>query len=115
MSAAGTVLTALYAAGGPTANGNFRHVEIRRGGALVDTVDLYGYLLSGINRSDIRRQSGDVVFVPVHGGRVKVAGEVIRPAIYELKAAETLRDVLSDAGGFTADALRQRVQIHRIL
>ncbi len=31
MSSAGTVLTALYAAGGPTSNGSFRRVEIRRG------------------------------------------------------------------------------------
>ena len=115
ISAAGTVLTALYAAGGPTANGNFRRVEIRRGGTLVDSVDLYGYLLNGINRSDVRLQSGDVVFVPVHGGRAKVTGEVERPAIYELKATETLRDLLHDAGGFTAQALQQRIQIHRIL
>ena len=115
VSAAGTVLTALYAAGGPTANGNFRHVEIRRGGALVDTVDLYGYLLNGINRSDVRLQSGDVIFVPVHGPRVDVAGRVTRPAIYELKPGETLRDAIGNAGGFTADALRQRIQIYRIL
>src|SRR5919112_1161714 len=31
ISSAGTVLTALYAAGGPTDNGSFRRVEIRRG------------------------------------------------------------------------------------
>lgn len=115
ISAAGTVLTALYAAGGPTANGNFRRVEIRRGGALVDSVDLYGYLLSGINRSDVQLQTGDVIFVPVHGARAKIAGEVVRPAIYELKANETLRELLQDAGGFAATAARQRVQIHRIL
>ena len=60
MSSAGTVLTALYAAGGPTSNGSFRHVEIRRGRALVDSLDLYDYLLHGSNPTDIRLQSGDV-------------------------------------------------------
>ena len=47
ISSAGTVLTALYAAGGPTANGTFRRVMIRRGTALVDSLDLYDYLTSG--------------------------------------------------------------------
>ena len=115
MSAAGTALAALYAAGGPTANGSLRRVEIRRGARLVDSLDVYDYLLAGINRANVSLQSGDIIFVPVHGGRVKVTGEVVRPAIYELKSSETLRDAIRAAGGFDADALRQRVQIHRIL
>src|SRR5215210_1930405 len=86
ISGAGTVLTALYAAGGPTSNGSFRRVEVRRGGKLVDSLDLYDYLLQGINRSDVRLENGDVVFVPVHGGFAKLAGEVTRPAIYELRS-----------------------------
>ncbi|MGE5927232.1 MAG: SLBB domain-containing protein [Gemmatimonadota bacterium] len=115
VSASGSALTALYAAGGPTANGSFRRVEIRRGTALVDTFDIYDYLLSGINAGGVALQTGDVIFVPVHGPRVKVAGAVVRPAIYEVTSSETLRDVIAAAGGFAADALRQRVQIHRIL
>jgi protein involved in polysaccharide export with SLBB domain len=115
ISAAGTTLSALYAAGGPTPQGSFRRVLIRRGSALVDSVDLYDFLLEGNGRSDVRLQNGDVVFTPVHGPQVKVTGKVIRPAIYELKPGETLRDLLRAAGGFEAGALGQRVQIHRIL
>jgi protein involved in polysaccharide export with SLBB domain len=115
VSAAGTAMHALYAAGGPTANGSFRRIEIRRGGTLVDSLDLYDYLLRGDNRHDIRLENGDVVFVPVHGTQVKLTGAVIRPAIYELRGPETLRDLLQAAGGFRADALRRRVQIDRIL
>ena len=115
VSAAGTVLTALYAAGGPTANGNFRRVEVRRGGALVDSLDLYDYLLRGNSTNDVRLETGDVVFVPVKGARVSVTGRIIRPAIYELKPGETLRDLVQYAGGFEADALRRRVQIDRIV
>ena len=115
ISALGTALTALYAAGGPTDNGSFRRVEIRRAGRLVDTLDLYDYLLRGENSHDPRLETGDVVFVPVRGTQVKVTGEVVRPAIYELKAEETLRDLLQAAGGFEAAALRRRVQIDRIL
>jgi polysaccharide biosynthesis/export protein len=115
MSASGTVLTALYSAGGPTSNGSFRRVDVRRGGKLVDSLDLYDYLLHGINASDIRLQSGDVVFVPVHRGLVKVAGEVTRPAVYEVMPQETLRDLIQFAGGFGPAAYQSRVRIHRIL
>jgi polysaccharide export outer membrane protein len=115
VSAAGTVLTALYSAGGPTSNGSFRRVDIRRGDKLVDSLDVYDYLLRGVNRSDIRLESGDVVFVPVHRGFVKLAGEVTRPAIYELLPGETLRDLVQFAGGFGPAAYQARVRIHRIL
>jgi len=115
MSSAGTVLTALYAAGGPTANGSFRRVDIRRGGKLVDSLDLYDYLLHGMNPTDIRLQTGDVVFVPVHGGFASVVGKVLRPAIYELRPGETLSDAIAFAGGFDPAAVRARVTIHRIL
>ncbi len=115
ISAAGTSLSAIYAAGGPTVNGTFRNILIRRGSALVDSLDLYDYLLAGDGRSDIRLQNGDVVFIPVHGPHVAITGEIVRPAIYELKPGETLRDLVRAAGGFKAGALGQRVQIHRIL
>src|SRR5262249_50798086 len=39
ISSAGTALTALYAAGGPTLNGGMRRVEIRRGRKLIATLD----------------------------------------------------------------------------
>ncbi len=115
MSGAGTVLTALYAAGGPTTNGSLRNVEVRRGDKLVDTIDVYDYLLHGINRSDLRLENGDVVFVPVHGAFAKLAGEVTRPAQYELRPGETLRDLIGFAGGFGPAAYQARVRIHRIL
>src|SRR5215472_15967373 len=47
ISALGTVMTALYAAGGPTERGNPRQIEVRRSGKVVATVDLYDYLLHG--------------------------------------------------------------------
>jgi polysaccharide biosynthesis/export protein len=114
VSAAGTVLNALYAAGGPTTNGSFRRVDVRRGGVLVDSVDVYDYLTRGINPSGVRLQAGDVVFVPVHGALTKVAGKVKRPAVYELRPDETLRDLLGYAGGFDATA-QARVTINRVL
>ena len=115
VSSLGTVLTALYAAGGVTERANMRRIDVQRLGKTVATLDLYDYLLQGETRSDIRLETGDVVFVPVHGTRVQVRGPVIRPAIYELKAGETLDDLIKSAGGFRPEAARQRVKITRVL
>ena len=115
VSSAGTALTALYAAGGPTENGSLRQIEIRRGGQVVDTLDVYDYLLRGDASHDARLESGDIVFVPVHGARVRVVGEVVRPATYEMAEGETLADLVLAAGGYSPDASRERLQIERIL
>src|SRR5438552_339599 len=115
ISSLGTVLTALYAAGGVTDRANLRAVEVRRLGKSIATLDLYDYLLRGDTRNDVRLETGDVVFVAVHGTRVKVMGAVRRPATYELKPGETLANLLVSAGGFTPDASLRRVVIERIL
>src|SRR2546425_1021657 len=115
ISALGTALTALYAAGGVTEQANMRRIEIQRLGKTAATLDLYGYLLRGDTRSDIRLETGDVVFVPVHGTRVRVTGAVTRPAIYELNVGESLADLIRAAGGFRPDAALQRVSVYRTL
>jgi protein involved in polysaccharide export with SLBB domain len=115
VSSAGTALSALYAAGGPTVNGSMRKVLVRRGGVTVDSLDVYDYLIRGDASHDARLETGDIVFVPVHGPRVRIVGEIVRPATYELKGAETLNDLLQAAGGLLATASRQRIVIERIL
>ena len=77
-------------------------------------IDLYDFLLKGDTRADIRLLQGDVVFVPVVGKLAAVAGEVRRPAIYELKGEKTLLDLVRLAGGFTPAAYKRRVQVERL-
>jgi protein involved in polysaccharide export with SLBB domain len=115
LSSVATVLNALYAAGGPTDRGNFRSVSIRRQGQVVAMFDLYDYLLRGDTQNDVMLQQGDVVFVPVHGPRVSIQGAVLRPAIYELKPGQTLRDLVADAGGFLPSAALERLSIDRVV
>ncbi|MGH7482513.1 MAG: SLBB domain-containing protein, partial [Longimicrobiales bacterium] len=110
-----SVLAALYQAGGPSESGSLREVRIVRNGQTVHLLDLYEYLLEGNDLSQYRLQSGDVVFVPVHGERVAIEGEVVRPAIFELRAGETLLDLLEFAGGLTAPASLRRARITRIV
>ncbi|HEY4215959.1 MAG TPA: SLBB domain-containing protein [Gemmatimonadaceae bacterium] len=115
ISRAGTVMTALYMAGGPTGNGSMRTVEVRRNGQIIATMDVYDYALHGDASKDIRLNGGDVVFVPPRGPQIRVAGAVLRPATYEVKAGQTLADVVQMAGGLSETADRRRIQIERIV
>ncbi len=114
ISAAGTAMTALYAAGGPTMAGTFRNIQVKRGGRVVATFDLYDYLLKGDQSNDPRLQNGDVVFVGPHTGRVRVIGEVMRPATYEVGRNGTLAEIVRAAGGLKPTAARSRIQIERL-
>ncbi|HEY5492325.1 MAG TPA: SLBB domain-containing protein [Gemmatimonadaceae bacterium] len=115
VSSAGTALTALYAAGGPSDRGSLRRVELRRGGKVVSQLDVYDYLLKGDASRDLRLRSGDVIFVGVHGPQVRIDGEIIRPATYEMLATESLADLVSAAGGYTPTASARRLSIERIV
>lgn len=115
LSALGSVLAALYTAGGVTERANPRAVSVRRGGNTVATFDLYDYLLKGDTRNDIRVENGDVVYVGMRSRRAAVQGNVVRPARYDLAAAETLTDLIAAAGGLDAEAARTRISIDRIV
>jgi polysaccharide export outer membrane protein len=115
ISSLGTVFTALYAAGGVTELARLRGVDVQRGGKTIATLDLYDYLLRGDTRSDIRLETGDVIFVPMHTARVRLTGAVLRPAVYETKPGETLYDMIKAAGGFLPDAGLERVKVDRVL
>ena len=114
VSALATVINALAAAGGPSHNGSLRSVRVTRGAKAVATVDLYDMLLSGDRNKDVQLQNGDTIFVPVIGPVVAVAGEVRRPAIYELNGKTTIPDILKMAGGVAASGSLGRIQIERL-
>src|SRR5437773_3312382 len=115
ISSLGTVLTALYASGGVTDRANLRAVQVRRFGKPVATFDLYEYLLRGDRRNDVRLETGDVVFVAVHGPRAQVTGAVRRPAVYEMTLGGSVADLVRDAGGFRPDAQLKRLSVFRLL
>lgn len=114
LSALSTVLTALSSAGGPTARGSLRDVRLLRQGKTVAEIDFYDFFRSGDKGRDVRLQAGDTIFVPIVGPTVGVAGNVRRPALYELKGGETLAQVLDLAGGIVPSAYLQKVQIERL-
>lgn len=115
LSSNSSVFNALYTVGGPQTSGSLRNVQLVRRGRVVESVDLYEYLLKGFSDGDVRLQTGDNVFIPPRGKTVAIRGEVHRPAIYELRAGERFEDLLEFAGGLKAEVYTRRFQIERVV
>ncbi|GLI33003.1 SLBB domain-containing protein [Desulforhabdus amnigena] len=114
ISSLSTIINALLVSGGPSKAGSMRDIQVKRNGKLVANLDLYDFLIRGDRAKDERLMPEDVVFVPPIGPMVGVAGNVARPAIYELKGRTRLSEAIKMAGGVTASAYLQRVQVERV-
>lgn len=114
VSGLSTLSGALFASGGVKKIGSLRNIELKRKGRVVTTIDLYDFLLRGDTSKDVRLLPGDVVFVPPIGKTVSIAGEVVRPGIYEMRNETTVADILKLAGGLMPKAYLEKAMIERI-
>jgi len=114
VSGLSTLTNALFVSGGVRKIGSLRDVQLKRGGELISRLDLYDLLLSGDTSADVRLMPGDVDFVPPFGSLVGVAGEVLRPAIYEVDEGMSVRELIELAGGLTPSAYEELLQLERI-
>ncbi len=109
-----TITSAILLAGGPTEIGSLRKIHLKRDDKTIAVMDFYDFLLKGDKSEDKILRSGDVIFVPTSGPLVGVAGNVRRPAIYELKKEQSLNALFDMAGGVTPSAYTQQIQVERI-
>jgi protein involved in polysaccharide export with SLBB domain len=114
VSALSTMTNALFVSGGIRPIGSLRNVQLKRNGRLVTRLDLYDLLLRGDTSDDVRLQPGDVIFVPPIGQTAAAAGEVRRPAIYELRGEKTVRQLVEIAGGLLPTAVPRLSQLERL-
>ena len=114
VSSLSTMTNALLVSGGITNVGSLRHVQLRRQGETVSELDLYDLLLQGDTSADVRLLPDDVLFIPPIGNTVGIAGEVIRPAIYELREERTVEEVVALSGGLLPTAFLGASRIERI-
>lgn len=106
-----TVFNALYASGGPNENGSFRNIQVIRNNKIITTIDVYDFLLNGIQKGNIRLQDQDVIHVPVYQTRVEIIGEIKRFALFEVVKGESLKNVLDFAGGFSNQAYTGKIKV----
>ena len=112
LSALNTAFNALAAAGGPTDIGSVRNIQRSRAGK-TERLDLYKFMVGEGGHVHFDLQNNDVLFVPVAQKIVRIEGAVNRPMRYEMADNETLADLIKYAGGLTANAYAEFVQIER--
>ncbi len=114
VSSLSSMTNAIFASGGITEIGSLRNIQLKRAGKVITRLDLYDLLLNGDTSNDSRLLPGDVIFIPPIGKTVGVAGEVKRPAIYELRNETQVSQVISLAGGLAPTAFVPASRIERI-
>jgi protein involved in polysaccharide export with SLBB domain len=116
LSSLSTFVSALFASGGPAANGSMRNIQLKRDGKVIATMDLYNFITQGDKSQDMRLLPGDLIVIPPAGPRVAILGVLEAPGVYELQSRnETLRQVLDYAGGAVALTSTHKVLLERIL
>jgi polysaccharide biosynthesis/export protein len=112
-SSQSSVLSALYFAKGPSDIGTVRNLQLTRSGNKF-VLDLYKYLIRGESLNPHMLQDGDILFSARAELLVDVQGDVGRPATYELKKGEGVKELLEFAGGVNPTAAAQRLTLQRI-
>jgi len=114
VSSLSTITHALVSSGGVSDIGSLRNIQLKRQGNVVATLDLYDLLLLGDTSNDIRVQAADVIYIPTVGDLVSIEGQILRPAIYELKGGESAQSLIDLAGGMGPKAFAQSARLQRI-
>ena len=111
LSSLSTVFSALSLAGGPSAIGSYRNIELVRNNKVIRKVDLYRFLLNGDQTDNIGLKDNDVIRIPAYENRVELNGQVKRPGIFELVGKENFQNILAFAGGFDEAAYTSNVKV----
>ena len=114
VSSLSTLVNAIFAAGGPSASGSMRSIQLKRSNQVVTEFDIYDLLLRGDKSKDAALLPGDVIYFPPIGPLAAISGGVKNPAIFELKGPTAVATILDYAGGLTTTAQTRRVSIERI-
>jgi protein involved in polysaccharide export with SLBB domain len=114
VSSLSSLVDALFASGGPSPTGSLRHIVLKREGKQVADFDLYDLLIRGDKSKDARLQPEDVLYIPPVGAQVALTGSVHHPGIYEMRAEETIGDLIETAGRSTALASNGRIALERV-
>lgn len=113
MSSLSSAFNALYAAGGVNEIGTLRDIKVYRGGRQIGSIDVYDFLLHGKSAGDVRLEDNDVIVVGPYDCLVNVRGKVKRPMFYEMKSTESVKQLLTYAGGMSGNAYTKNVRLMR--
>ena len=109
------LLHVLSIAGGINEYGSYREINLIRDQKVIETLDMYDVLITGIYKSKSTLKSGDVIFVKPSKKIVSINGAIKIPAKYELLDEQYLSDLIKYANGISIDADLNNIFLERIL
>ncbi len=113
VSAVQRVSDAVELAGSIISEGSNRRVLLYRDADTLE-VDILRYVLKGDFSTNPFLSNGNRIHVPVARRHASIRGAVHKQLNYEILPGETVGDLIDLAGGFRAEALRDRVLLTRI-
>lgn len=109
-----TLVEFLGQIGGTTENADTYHIKLIKKDRAVFIYNLNELINDPQKSESIVVSGGDTVFIPpLEFNKVYVLGEVKNPRIVTIKGKLTLIDAITEAGGFTRDAVRKSVMVVR--
>ena len=115
VNATNTVFEGIKYAGRVSDIASVRNIKIISPSGKTKLFDLYKYMTNPKVTSDFYLNNNDLIHIPVAERIVKIGGAVNRPFTFELKELEGLKDLISYAGGFSRDAIKEKIQVVRFV
>jgi polysaccharide export outer membrane protein len=100
--------------GGPTGNANVSKIKLIKKDGEISIHDLNELINDPKKSDEVLVSAGDTVYVPpLEMNRVSVLGEVKTPKMIIVKGKLTLVEAVTEAGGFTDNAVKSSVIVLR--
>ncbi|MFC5409145.1 SLBB domain-containing protein [Larkinella bovis] len=97
-------------AGGLRPEAYLKATRFVRKGELI-SVDLREVMVKASDSGNLLLLQGDSIHIPRKTELVKIRGEVLNPAIVDYNRSKSIKDYVSESGGFTAKAQRRKVYV----
>jgi len=109
-----TLVEFLGQIGSPTDNADIFHMKLIKKDGRVFTFDLNELINDPQKSNEILVSGGDTLYVPpLEMNKVYVLGEVKSPRVINIKGKLTLIDAITEAGGYTRDAVTKSIIVIR--
>jgi len=104
----------LVQAGGPVERGSVSDIQLYRGGNKVLSFNIYDFILRGVQENNVRLRHSDTIYIPHEKNLIALRGDVYYPGLYEIADKDSLKQLLSVAGGLRPSKFKRKINILRI-
>lgn len=109
------LLHVLGVAGGINEYGSYREINLIRNQKVIETLDMYDILITGLYSPKNSLKSGDIVFIKPVKKLVSIDGAIKVRAKFELTENQNLYTLIDYANGISSDADLQNIFLDRVL